>query len=47
MSGYSTAALPGTAFTSSNNSRPLMGGNAVGTSLLGGGMSGGMSGGMG
>ena len=40
MSGFSTAALPGTAFASSNNSRPLMGGNAVGTSLLGGGMGG-------
>jgi len=35
MSGYSTAALPGTAFSTGANSRPLMGGSAVGMSFGG------------
>lgn len=35
MSGYSTAALPGTAFSSGANNRPLMGGSAVGMNFGG------------
>jgi len=35
MSGYSTAALPGTGFTTNPVSRPLMGGSAVGMSFGG------------
>lgn len=35
MSGYSTAALPGTAFSSTANPRPLMGGSAVGMNFGG------------
>ena len=35
MSGYSTAALPGTGFSSSSYSKPLMGGSAVGMNFGG------------